>query len=178
MDELTSPRLRLRQWREGDAQAFAAMNAHPQVMEFFPRSLCREESDALLARLSAQNAAQGWGIWALEHRGDGRLLGFTGLKPVPPELPFAPATEIAWRLQADAWGQGYAFEAAQAALNYGFDELAIPEIVAMTTIMNTRSQAVMARLAMQRGEDFDHPLLSEHSTLRRHCLYTLAAPAH
>jgi RimJ/RimL family protein N-acetyltransferase len=172
-----SARLRLRQWRPDDAEAFATMNAHPQVMEFFPRSLCREESDALLARLTAQNAAQGWGIWALERRGDGRLLGFAGLKPVSSALPFAPATEIAWRLVADAWGQGYAYEAAQAALDYGFGTLNMPEIIAMTAAVNTRSRALIERLNMRRGDDFEHPQLAVGSPLRRHCLYTLAAPA-
>ncbi|WP_027874760.1 GNAT family N-acetyltransferase [Spongiibacter marinus] len=175
--EIVSPRLWLRQWRSADAQAFASMNANAQVMAHFPRSLCREESDALLARLTAQNAQQDWGIWALERRGDGRLLGFAGLKPVSRELPFAPATEIAWRLAADAWGQGYAYEAAQAALEYGFATLNMPEIIAMTAVVNTRSRALMERLNMRRGDDFEHPQLAVGSPLRRHCLYTLAAPA-
>lgn len=177
MQGLNTPRLCMRQWRETDAAAFAAMNADPKVMEFFPRSLCREESDALLAQLSAQNAQQGWGIWAIERRSDARLLGFAGLKTVASDLPFAPATEIAWRLAADAWGQGYAYEAAQAALAFGFATLNMAEIVAITAVVNTRSRALMERLNMRRGDDFEHPQLAVGSPLRRHCLYTLAAPA-
>ncbi len=76
-----------------------------------------------------------------------------------PELPFAPAVEIGWRLHPDYWGHGYATEAAAASLRFGFDEAGLDEIVAFTTTLNTRSQAVMARIGMERDldGDFDHP---------------------
>ena len=78
-----------------------------------------------------------------------------------------------WALEIrGAWGQGYASEAARAALNYGFGPLGLPEIVAVTMARNTRSQAVMRRLGMTRDPagDFDDPDVDDIS-LRRHVLY-------
>ena len=96
-----------------------------------------------------------------------------GLHRVRAELPFAPAVEVEWRLHPDHWGHGYATEAAGASLRFGFDEAGLTEVVAFTTTLNTRSQAVMERIGMVRvpGADFDHPRVPEGSPLRRHVLY-------
>ena len=77
------------------------------------------------------------------------------------------------------WGQGYATEAAAAALEDGFGRLGLDEIVAYTTPVNHRSRAVMARLGMSRDpdEDFDHPRVPETHPLRRHVLYRLSRAA-
>jgi RimJ/RimL family protein N-acetyltransferase len=100
-----------------------------------------------------------------------------GLHRVNAALPCAPAVEVGWRLHPDHWGHGYATEAAGASLRFGFDEAGLVEIVAFTTTLNTRSQAVMERIGMARdpGADFDHPALPEGSPLRRHVLYRAAA---
>jgi RimJ/RimL family protein N-acetyltransferase len=88
--------------------------------------------------------------------------------------PFTPAVEIGWRLSRDAWGNGYATEAARAALDFGFGS-GLEEIVSMTSTTNLRSQAVMQRLGMHRdpADDFDHPNVPVGSPLRRHVLYRL-----
>jgi RimJ/RimL family protein N-acetyltransferase len=100
-----------------------------------------------------------------------------GLHRVRPEIPCAPAVEIGWRLHPDFWSRGFATEAASAALQFGFEEAGLTEIVAFTTTMNTRSQAVMMRIGMVRDveADFDHPSLPEGSPLRRHVLYRATA---
>jgi RimJ/RimL family protein N-acetyltransferase len=100
-----------------------------------------------------------------------------GLHRVRPELPCAPAVEVGWRLHPDQWGQGYATEAASASLRFGFDEADLEEIVAFTTTLNTRSQAVMERIGMVHDPegDFDHPSVPKGSPLRRHVLYRAAA---
>ena len=100
-----------------------------------------------------------------------------GLHRVRAELPCAPAVEVEWRLHPDHWGHGYATEAAAASLRFGFDEAGLDEIIAFTTTLNTRSQAVMERIGMARdpGGDFDHPRLPEGSPLRRHVLYRVTA---
>ena len=84
---------------------------------------------------------------------------------------------MGWRLHPDWWGHGYATEAAAASLRFGFDEGGLEEIVAFTTTLNTRSQAVMVRIGMVRvpDGDFDHPSLPEGSPLRRHVLYRIGA---
>lgn len=174
---MRTERLLLRGWREEDRDAWAAMSADPAVMEFFPATLDRAAADAAFDRYSAALEERGWGLWAVERAGV--FLGFTGLNPVGFAADFAPATEIGWRLRRDAWGHGYASEAARAAMAYAFDDLGLTELVSLTAAINTRSRAVMERLGMIRDptDDFDHPNVAEGSPLRRHVLYRLGHPA-
>lgn len=176
---LVTERLLLRQWREADLAPFAALNADPRVMEFFPRPLDRAESDALAARLSAFIRERGFGFWAAERKADGAFLGFVGLNAPAWTAPFTPCVEIGWRLARACWGQGYATEAARAALAFGFATLGLAEIVAFTVPGNRRSRAVMERLGMHRdpAADFEHPAVPEGHALRRHVLYRLTRSA-
>ncbi len=170
---LHTPRLRLRQWQPQDHEPFAALNADPVVMEFLGAPLSRAASDALAERCAQGIAERGWGAWAVEHREDGTFLGFVGLSPVGADLPFAPAVEVAWRLQRSAWGQGYATEAAQCALAFAFEQLGFAEIVSFTAVANERSAAVMRRLGMNFDGTFEHPRLPDGHALRTHVLYRL-----
>ena len=174
--ELQTARLVLRHWRDADRPPFARLNADAEVMRWFPSPLTRQQSDDLAARLAAHLDREGWGLWALEERATGRFAGFTGLARPGFDAPFTPAVEIGWRLARDAWGRGFATEAARAAAAYGFCELALDEIVSFTVARNARSRAVMARLGMRhdRAGDFDHPLVRDER-LRRHVLYRLTA---
>jgi len=131
--------------------------------------------DAIEARFEADGMAQ----WALERRGDGRFLGFTGLAAATFEAPFTPAIEVGWRLARFAWGQGYATEAGHAALCFGFEERGLAEILSWTSRLNAPSIAVMQRLGMRSDplEDFDHPRVPEGDPLRRHVLYRIAREA-
>ncbi len=165
----------MRRWADADREPFAAMNADPEVMRFFPAPLTRAESDAFVDRIQARLARDGHGLWALERRADGAFLGFTGLSPASESLPCAGAIEVGWRLARAAWGQGYATEAAREALRVGFGEVQLAEVVSFTAVPNTPSRRVMARLGLHRdpAEDFDHPALPAGSPLRRHVLYRL-----
>jgi ribosomal-protein-alanine N-acetyltransferase len=153
------------------------MNADPEVMEHFPSVLDRAASDALVERIEAHFAEHGFGAWAVEIQGGEPFIGFVGLNRVGFEAHFTPAVEIAWRLSRDAWGQGYATEAAREACRIAFADLALPELVAFTVPRNTRSRAVMERLGMTHDprDDFDHPELPEGHPLRRHVLTRLSA---
>ena len=175
---LTTPRLLLRPWRAADRAPFAALNADPEVMAFFPATLDRAESDALVDRFERAFAEHGgWGLFALEERAGGDFLGFTGMSRVPFAAHFTPAVEIGWRLARAAWGHGFATEAARAVVAFAFDEVGLDEVVAFASPANARSLAVMGRLGMTRdpADDFDHPLLPVDSPLRRHALYRLRA---
>ena len=167
--EITTERLRLRGFRAADRDAFAAMNAEPAVMEYFPGTLDRAASDAMLDRIRERWAADGHGLWAVERLDDGAFLGFTGIA----RLAYLEQPEVGWRFVPSAWGQGYATEAAEAALAFGFGELGLPEIVSVTTVGNERSIAVMRRLGMTRdpADDFDHPALPPGHPHRPHVLY-------
>lgn len=173
--KINTPRLILRQWRESDFVPFAAMNADPQVMEFFPAVLTREKSDEMAIRCRDLITERGWGIWVVELRETGEFLGFVGLHTPGYNLPFTPCVEIGWRLRADVWGKGYCSEAARAALEAGFTQLGLEEIVSFTALPNLRSQAVMKKMGMvcDPQENFSHPAVEKGDWLEEHCLYRL-----
>lgn len=175
LPSLSTDRLLLRPWREGDLQSFAALNADPEVMRHFPNCMSREESDSLAARIHAHFAEHGFGQWIVERRSDGAFLGVVGVQHVTFEATFTPAVEIGWRLNQAFWRQGYALEAARAVLQYAFAHLQLDEVVAFTVPANLPSQGLMQRLGMQREAalDFEHPRLPQGHPLRPHVLYRI-----
>jgi ribosomal-protein-alanine N-acetyltransferase len=175
MDELRTERLLLRAWRDDDREPFAALNADPVVMEHYPATLTREESDALADRIEARFAEHGWGLWAVETIGTGEFTGYVGLTPQTFDVHFTPAIEVGWRLAHQYWGHGYAPEGGQAALDYAFDVIGLDEVVSFTTVANLRSQRVMQKLGMTHDpdDDFDHPALPEGHPQRPHVLYRI-----
>jgi 3-dehydroquinate dehydratase/shikimate dehydrogenase len=172
---ISTKRLILRSWLDEDLEPFSELNADPKVMEYFPTSLNRQESDDLAKRIIEKIKQQGWGLWAVSVPGVANFIGFIGLAVPSFEAHFTPAVEVGWRLAYKFWGQGYATEGALAALEYGFDTLDLKEIVSFTTVTNKRSMAVMKSIGMQHNpeDDFDHPKLSEGHPLRKHVLYRL-----
>jgi ribosomal-protein-alanine N-acetyltransferase len=175
LEELRTPRLVLRRWRDEDLDPLAELNTDPETMGLFPAPLTRSESDAWVARMEASFAADGLGMWAVTVGPDGPLVGSVGLLQVTPELPFYPAVETGWRLHRRYWGKGYATEAAYAALRFGFVGAGQREIVAFTAAVNGRSRAVMERLGMRRdpAEDFIFPGIEPDDRLQPHVLYRL-----
>jgi RimJ/RimL family protein N-acetyltransferase len=101
---MRTERLLLRRWRDGDREPFAAINADPAVMEFYPATLSRERSDKLIDRFEACFRERGYGPWAVELPGARPLAGYVGLSPVQIDVAFAPAVELGWRLARDCWG--------------------------------------------------------------------------
>lgn len=175
---LETDRLLLRQWVDADLGPFAALNGDARVMAHFPSVLTPVQSDALANHCRALMAAQGWGVWAIEHKVSGQFIGMAGLHIPSPDLPFSPCVEVAWRLGYDYWGHGYATEAATAAIDTGFGQLDLAEVVAFTTMGNVRSQAVMQRLGMVRLDNtFLHPDLPVGHAQAEHCLYRLSKEA-
>jgi RimJ/RimL family protein N-acetyltransferase len=175
--QLDTARLSLRGWQQCDREPFAAMNADPEVMAFFPAPLSRAASDASIDAWQQAFAARGWSNWAVEVRSTNAFIGFVGLSVPGRALPFSPCVEVGWRLARTAWGRGYATEAAREALKFGFAVLCLREIVSFTTLGNRRSRAVMERIGLQdTHEDFDHPGVPEGNALRRHCLYRITRP--
>jgi len=173
---LETARLALRDWQDADRAPFAAMNADPAVMEFFPKRLSAAESDLLVDRYQIELEKSGYCPWAVEELSTGSFIGFVGLHAVPASLPFAPGTEVGWRLACSYWGRGYATEAALAAVRFGFGPLDMDKIFSFTAVVNVRSRRVMERLGMSRDEadDFDHPNIAAGHPLRPHVLYSLS----
>jgi len=173
---LRTDRLLLREWRRGDLEPFAQLNADPAVAELLAGPLPREESDALAGRIVAGWRERGYGLWAVERIEEGMFLGFTGLS-LPRWAP-EPSVEIGWRLARHAWGHGYATEAARTAVRFAFEDLALDALVSYTAVTNARSRRVMERLGMHRDGpepfDFLHPRLPEGHPLREHVTYRLS----
>lgn len=179
---MRTARLVLRPWRPEDLAAFRLMNADSEVMALMPSTLDAEKSDAQALRLMEDIAVRGWGLWAVEVPGVAPFVGYVGLNEPARPMPFQsggePRVELAWRLAHRHWGQGYASEAATAALDFAFSTLGLDQVVAYTVPHNRRSRAVMERVGMTRDakDDFDHPLLDPGHPLRRHVLYRKRCP--
>jgi RimJ/RimL family protein N-acetyltransferase len=164
-------RLVLRSWRDEDVDAFEQACNTPAVTRFLGGLQTRADIDAAVGRIRAAEAEHGYCYWALERRDDGRFLGFCGLKALAADN--APAAivgqpEIGWRLREDAWGQGYAREAAEATLSLAFTRFAMDQVYAITLTGNAASWGLMKRLGMTALPelDFDMPIYGRHVTYR------------
>ncbi|CAA0085181.1 Uncharacterised protein [BD1-7 clade bacterium] len=176
-NEILTARLRLRQWRDDDLQSFARMGNDPRVMAHFPNLLTQQQSDDLAHHLAQKIQQQGWGVWVIETLGTRRFAGIAGLNHVAEDLPFAPAVEALWRVDPAFWRLGYGYEAAEAAIRFGFESLALDHIVALTHTGNLPSIGLMQKLGMTRQDEFEHPALPAAHRLRPHVLYRLAREA-
>ena len=178
---LRTPRLVLREWCEGDAEPFAEMSADPAVMQYLVPFADRAAMDAWVAAARAHWLERGFGQWVVELPCEAPFIGVVGLSNVRFALPFVPAVEAAWRLARPYWGNGYAYEAARAAIDDGFGRLGLGEIVAFTVPANQASRRVMEKLGMTHDPtedfDFEHPRLPRGHPLRCHVLYRLRRPA-
>jgi len=177
---LRTARLLLRPWRDADIAAFAELSADPAIMQYLVPFADRTAMDAWVAAARSHWLEHGFGLWIVELPGEAPMIGVVGLSNLRFALPFAPAVEAAWRLARPYWGQGYAYEAARAAIDDGFSRLVLGEIVAFTVPANRASRRVMEKLGMtyDPAEDFDfeHPRLPTGHPLRRHVLYRLRRP--
>lgn len=169
---IRTTRLLLRPWEPRDLPQFAEQNADPIVMRFLGGPLAPAESDAYAARAMRHLADHGFGKWAVQAPGIAPFIGAVGLTHVRFAAPFTPAVEVAWRLHRAYWGQGYATEAARAAID-GFERIGLTDIVAMTAVGNLASRRVMEQLNMRYALAFSHPLRPEGDALRPHVLYRI-----
>lgn len=152
-------RLVLRRPRLQDADAFAAMNADPEVARFvnWAGPLSRAESDLLLRKMSDHWDDHGFGWWIAELPETGELVGAGGLAH-PLSLPvLAHEVDAGWRLARAHWGRGYATEVGAAALRFGFEDLRLERILCIVDRDNDRSLAVARRLGFAHWRDMDHP---------------------
>lgn len=177
MEFLETNRLILRLWKPEDLDAFAALCADPEVMEYFPAPLTREETAAMIGRMVAMQKKDGFSFMACDRKDTGEFIGFVGvrLSDIIQDDQFVSCFEIGWRLARKHWGEGFAPEAARAVLHYAFDVLNAPEVVAMTTVENWKSRKVMEKIGMSYNakDDFDHPRVEAGHPLQRHVLYRI-----
>lgn len=174
---IETERLILRGWRDEDAAPFLAMGQDPEVMAYLGPLQTAEDVAAGIARQKDLLETHGYCFWALEERASGDFIGFCGLKPGAAGTPVEGRTEIGWRLARAYWGRGYAREAAQASLDWGWAK-GIDSIWAITVPANVRSWGLMERLGMTRRPDldFDHPLPGLDERLKAHVTYSIERP--
>ncbi len=151
IDRLETDRLLLRPFEEDDGPAYRAIRLKPGVTRFLPSHTedpaeAARRADATLAAFREAWARDGYGPWAVVERAPGRLVGHLGLRL----LPDSGETELLFMIDPEAQGRGYATEGGRAALAWGFDRLALPEIVAFALSENAASIAVLGRLGMTR----------------------------
>ena len=168
---IETPRLILRQWKESDYDPYIQLNSDKEVMRFFPSVFSRNESLVQIKRLSTCIDDNGYGYFAIERKDNHSFIGFTGLAHPRFENYFTPCIEIGWRLSKENWNQGFATEAANACLEFGFDQLKLTEIYSFTSVHNVRSEQVMIKIGMRNMEEFDHPSIEDGHFLKRHVLY-------
>ena len=150
-------RLRLRNWSDGDGDAFYAVMNTPAVMRNLGGVQSPEQWGAALERLHGYARDFGHTFWIVEDRNSRDLLGFCGLKRVnsPGAGDLAGEAEIGWRLRESAWGKGVAKEAAVATLDLAFGRFGYRRVFALTVPSNADSWGLMQRLGMERREDLD-----------------------
>lgn len=171
---LETERLVLRDWREGDWPEFFRVTNTPAVMRWLGGVLDAEGESRQRRRVESCAAQHGHCFWAIERKTDGALLGFCGLKRADaPDSTVTGEFEVGWRLREDAWGQGYAKEAAIAALDAAFARFGAEQVVALTVEGNAGSWGLMERLGMRRREELDYDDMRYGPPWRRSIVYSI-----
>lgn len=154
---IETERLSLREWREGDDEQLHLHCNTPAVMRWLGGVQPREGMSQIMDRLVRLQEERGHTFWVVERKADRAFLGFCGLKVANGrDSTVAGEIEIGWRLREDAWGQGYAREAATASLDHAFGRLGADRVIAITVEGNSASWGLMRRLGMSRREDLDY----------------------
>lgn len=147
---IETARLRLRRWRSHDAAAFAAMNADPEVMAYFPGLLTPSQARLAIAVFEENFTLHGYSFWAVEMKKNKEFIGIAGLEPCRLAMPETAArVAMGWTLARPYWGQGLAHEAALALIDDAAGRLALSEIFALTHATNLRSVRLCERLGME-----------------------------
>ena len=171
---LETDRLILRDLQESDLQALIALNQDPEVMQYFPKPYSQAESLRLYQGIQDEVKAYGYSLWAVEEKSSQEFIGLVGLHHSDLRI-FAgkEAVEIGWRLRKEFWNRGYATEAAQACLDFAFQQTGLSEVYSFTSLLNLPSQKVMQKLGMEFVKEFDNEKVPVDSPLYRHVLYRI-----
>jgi len=168
---ILTPRLGIRNWQDSDLDPMSALNQDEKVMEFFPATPTRDQTENFIRRMQTQFEKTGYCYYAVDRLDTGEFIGFIGLMYQDYESIFTPAVDIGWRLNQASWGNGFATEGAKACLAYGFETLGLQEIYSVASVTNTKSERVMQKIGMEKIDTFDHPKLLEVETLKTCVLY-------
>lgn len=157
-----SERLGFRNWRKSDLKELEIMNSDVEVMEHFPNTLTKKESEELFEKLRHHYKKYNHTYFATEILENNEFIGFIGLAYQEYQTEFTPAVDIGWRLKKSAWGKGYATEGAKKCLEFAFNELNLENIISTCTEKNFKSENVMKKIGMKKIGGFKHPELKKY----------------
>ena len=164
----------IRDLQESDLPALIAMNQDPEVMQYFPKPYSQAESLRLYQGIQDEVKAYGYSLWAVEEKDSQAFVGLVGLHHSDLRIFAGKETvEIGWRLRKEFWNRGYATEAAQACLDFAFQQAGLSEVYSFTSLLNLPSQKVMQKLGMEFVKEFDNEKVPADSPLYRHTLYRI-----
>ena len=167
-----SERLGFRNWMDSDIEKMIRINADREVMQYFPALPSIQETIAFIERMQIQFAKKNYCYFAVDELASGTFIGFIGLCDQTYESDFTPHTDIGWRLRRSSWSRGYATEGAKACLEYAKQNLNLPEIFSVASMVNLNSIRVMEKIGMSFVKNFDHPRLKHSASLKTCVLYS------
>jgi RimJ/RimL family protein N-acetyltransferase len=173
-------RLIIRPWRDEDREDYLSTCNSEAVTAHLGGPATIAEIDAAIERICRSRDDYGYCYWAIERRSDAAFLGYCGLKLTDlTNSPIEGEIEIGWRLREDAWGHGYAAEAARAVLEWAWANTSAGRIVSFTVPANRGSWRLMERLGMTRRPDLDfaHPAFAPDDPLSAHISYVMMRPS-
>lgn len=168
---IKTTRLGLRDWKESDVDAMAAINQNEQVMRFFPSTQDYTTSKNFVERMQKHQADYGFCYFAVDLLETNEMIGFIGLCRQDYASDYTPHVDIGWRIAQKHWGNGYATEGAKACLEFAATELGLSEIFAVAPAINLPSERVMYKLGMKKVTTFDHPKLEKYDRIKSCVLY-------
>ena len=143
---ITTDRLVLRAFTVEDIGPMHCIMGEEGVLRYFPKSdsPSRDRVREMILGQHSHWKEHGYGLWAVEARSTGELIGRSGLQ----YLPETDEVEVDFILGRAHWGQGFATEAGRAGLRYGFEELGLESVVGIVHPENTASRRVLQKLGM------------------------------
>jgi RimJ/RimL family protein N-acetyltransferase len=145
---VTTERLTLRGWREDDLAPYAAMTADPEVMRFMGGPVGEDDTWRQIALFTGHWELRGHGFWVVER--EGTMIGRVGLW-----RPHGwPGLEVGWLLAREAWGHGYATEAARASVEHAWRSYDVERLISLIAPENHASARVAQRLGMETAGDW------------------------
>jgi RimJ/RimL family protein N-acetyltransferase len=150
MPEIETARLLLRLYTPQDLDELASILSNPEIMRYSPRGAIPKDQVKEVTQKTLQSFLRHWqqhgfGVWAVVEKATAKLIGYCGLN----FLPNSPEVEVLYRLDQVYWNQGIASEATKASLRYGFEEVKLDHIVAITVPEHTASRRVMEKCGMK-----------------------------
>lgn len=154
LEELLTERLRLRRYGSGDFENAYRLMSDPRVMRYYPAPLDRDRTAKMLDRLLRSYDEIGYSVLAVERLSDGAYIGQIGLLHWD-DVDGREDVEVAYMLVPEAWGSGYASEAAHACRDWAFERLGADRVVSFIAIANEPSMRVAERNGMTRIKRLD-----------------------